>query len=284
MNPVKKKRPFDLRENKKFLLLGGLLVLLAIGLGFGAAFLIFKQPGLEKPATKKTPLEKAQPSVSFLPKEEVLTKKLDSKWVHPADQAHEGVFEMWTDGTFTFRGLKSADFASGGNWRFDRNVIILEFTEDLDYWRPMFANMAQYGSSYPDIGQIKSQPRPSAIFDVFACEKRTGRACINLFNWLFYKEINLPATEKTKPESKSDEESIWEAVYDYAPRIDMMASSVDFELDKIVGNYALVQVIPEGNIEGAALILEKISGTWVVQDFGTVFPEWQEKAPELFQW
>ena len=209
-------------------------------------------------------------------------KKLDSKWVHPADEAHEGVFEMWDDGTFTFQGFKSADFVSGGNWRFDRNVIELEFAQDLDYWREMFAGAKKLASYYNDVGEIEVEGKPSAVFDVFACEKRTGRACINLFNWLFYKE---KTSSVSTSESKSDEDGVWEAVYDYAPRIDMMSPSVDFKLDKIVGNYALVQVMPVGvEAEEAALILEKVAGRWVVQDFGTIFPEWEEKVPALFKW
>lgn len=106
-----------------------------------------------------------------------------------------------------------------------------------------------------------------------------------------YKPKKSSPSPKPKPtstpvqKSQSDEEGIWEAVYDYAPSIDMETPSIDFKLDKIVGNYALVQVIPVGvEAEGAALVLEKVNGRWVVQAFGTIFPEWQEKVPELFQW
>lgn len=59
----------------------------------------------------------------------------------------------------------------------------------------------------------------------------------------------------------------------------------DLKLVKTIGRFALVQVAPRGGlIEGAAVILEKVKGEWVVQEMGTIFPEWEEKVPELFQW
>lgn len=208
---------------------------------------------------------------------------LDSRWVHPADEAFKGVIEMWTDGTFTFSGLKSADFSSGGKWWFNRSTVTLEFTQDKDYWQDMFEKNKDFTGYYEDILMISFGDQPTVEFDVDKCQQLQGKSCINFFNWLFYKESATGST-KTTSSSKTDEALIWDAVYDYAPKLDLMSPSLDFKLVKIVGNYALVQVIPGGDMEGAGMILEKIGDQWLVQDFGTSFPEWEKKVPALFQW
>lgn len=72
-------------------------------------------------------------------------------------------------------------------------------------------------------------------------------------------------------------------VYDNL-QVDLPEYSFKVTLTKRVGNYALVAVNPDppGSFEPAGVVLEKISGQWVGQEMATVFPEWEEKVPELF--
>lgn len=276
---VKKIKKFFLKRKKLWLCLA---LLLTLGLGFLLAFLIFRpQTDL---SGKATPVETPK---TVLPEDK--SRKLESRWVHPADSAYKGIIELWNDGNFTFKGFNAPDFISGGQWKFDRNVLILTFTQDTDYWRGMFKASEDFVDYYDEVLEMSLGTTPSITMDVYKCSQIMDKACFNFFNWYFYEESDLNTAEskaetEPKQEKVSEEAGIWEAVYDYAPQIDMMSPSVDFKLDKIVGNYALVQVIPQGNAEGAALILEKVGGEWVVQDFGTYFPEWEEKAPALFQW
>ena len=54
-------------------------------------------------------------------------------------------------------------------------------------------------------------------------------------------------------------------------------------ITKRVGGWAMVEVIPLVDAEGAGVLLEKVKGKWVVRELGTVFESWRTKAPkELF--
>lgn len=67
--------------------------------------------------------------------------------------------------------------------------------------------------------------------------------------------------------------------------VNMHTDQMDFNLKitKKLADYALVQVIPKEDTEGAAVVLEKIDNHWVAQEMGTTFPQWEERVPELFQ-
>lgn len=47
--------------------------------------------------------------------------------------------------------------------------------------------------------------------------------------------------------------------------------------------WASVAVLPKENIEGAAVILEKVGGKWIPRDMGTDLSDWESEAPELFK-
>lgn len=55
------------------------------------------------------------------------------------------------------------------------------------------------------------------------------------------------------------------------------------EIRRHVGKWASVAVLPKENIEGAAVILEKVNGKWTPRDMGTDLSDWESKAPKLFE-
>lgn len=45
-----------------------------------------------------------------------------------------------------------------------------------------------------------------------------------------------------------------------------------------------VEIIPKNPpTDESAVVLEKVKGQWFARSFGTIFPEWEEKVPELFK-
>jgi len=49
------------------------------------------------------------------------------------------------------------------------------------------------------------------------------------------------------------------------------------------GKWALVDIVPLIDAEGAMIILEKQGNTWKVKDWGPFLDEWRSKVPDLFK-
>lgn len=89
------------------------------------------------------------------------------------------------------------------------------------------------------------------------------------------KVLELPVDEPS---------AILAAAHSYVSKNSAPGLQFTLTFKKQVGNYAMVYVEPEpGTADSAGVILEKISGQWVGQTMGTIFPEWEEKVPELFR-
>lgn len=96
-------------------------------------------------------------------------------------------------------------------------------------------------------------------------------------------QITNPPKPALKPASEN--EQILAVARQYAQAHSVPNLKFSLKITKRVGNYALVQVEPEGgSAEGAAVILEKIGNRWQAQEMGTTFPEWEAKVPKLFEW
>lgn len=90
--------------------------------------------------------------------------------------------------------------------------------------------------------------------------------------------------EEQVEEAGNEEAEILAAAEAYVKKYTAPDLKYTLSLRKIVGNYAMVDVTPEpGTADPAAVILQKIGGSWVAVDMGTIFPEWEEKVPELFR-
>jgi len=98
-----------------------------------------------------------------------------------------------------------------------------------------------------------------------------------------YTAIKATNTPKPTLQSISEDELILSSARDYVKLHSTPETKFSVRITKKVGKYALVQVIPEDNIEGAAVIVEKVGNRWIAQDMGTAFPEWEARVPELFR-
>lgn len=85
-------------------------------------------------------------------------------------------------------------------------------------------------------------------------------------------------------ETGKEKEQMFSAARELIMKYSVPDMEVELNLIKKVGNLALVEVIPlNTETDNVAVILEKVEGEWKARDFGTIFPEWEEKAPELFE-
>lgn len=55
------------------------------------------------------------------------------------------------------------------------------------------------------------------------------------------------------------------------------------KIGKKTGRWAMIEVVPAGDSEGAGVLMEKVDGRWIAREMGTDFSGWEAKAPELFR-
>ena len=83
--------------------------------------------------------------------------------------------------------------------------------------------------------------------------------------------------------SKSDDRAILIVAKRYVDSHSAPRMKFKLKLTKTVSNWAMVEVIPLVEVEGASVLLEKVKDKWVAREFGTMFESWRTKAPkELF--
>lgn len=132
------------------------------------------------------------------------------------------------------------------------------------------------GQMLEQAGQAKTQPTPTPIP---SWETTQGS-----------KEYSDEETTPTPaPAGGSldieEQEAIIAAARNYINQESSLGLDFDLEIQKVVDYYALVTIIPipAGSFEGGAVIVQKMSGLWVGVAMGTIFPEWEQKVPELFE-
>lgn len=141
----------------------------------------------KKETPKISPSPKPSPKAS--PKKKEVSGTLPSKWVFPGSEAYRSEIVLKDDGSFTFTGLTSRDFKSGGKYTFNRNILTLTFTQDKAHWQNYFKDGATFVSYYDDILEVNAGDPPSATFDIYKCgEKYGSSSCINFFNWLYRRQ------------------------------------------------------------------------------------------------
>lgn len=70
---------------------------------------------------------------------------------------------------------------------------------------------------------------------------------------------------------------------EYIKKNSVAGFEFDLKVLKQLDKWALLEVIPiNPPTDKAAVILEKVDNQWIPRAFGTIFPEWEKKAPELF--
>jgi len=108
---------------------------------------------------------------------------------------------------------------------------------------------------------------------------------LSAFLFLSFLFINrqkfLPKQESYAPPISVDNQLLT-VTREYVRKNSVAGLIFDLHLQKQVDRWALVEVVPE-DTDRAAVILEKVDGQWIPRAFGTIFPEWEEKVPELFQ-
>lgn len=82
----------------------------------------------------------------------------------------------------------------------------------------------------------------------------------------------------------SEDFQILSAARDFVDKNSVPNIKYKLKITNKVGKWALVEVIPLGQFDGAGVILEKVEGKWVGKVLGTDFSDWEQKVPELFKY
>lgn len=89
------------------------------------------------------------------------------------------------------------------------------------------------------------------------------------------KELSLPNSEK---------EQMYLAAQSYIKANSVANLEFELKIIKIVNQWALLEAIPKDKAtDNAGVIMEKVNNQWIPRAFGTIFPEWEKKVPELFK-
>jgi len=101
--------------------------------------------------------------------------------------------------------------------------------------------------------------------------------------------------QKNTAENKSDDQSNYSFAHEeqeqmfatareYIAQYSVPGMKVDLKIIKQLDKWALLNVVPL-NVETdeAGMIMEKVDDKWEARAFGTIFPEWEKKIPELFK-
>lgn len=84
--------------------------------------------------------------------------------------------------------------------------------------------------------------------------------------------------------SQAEQNQLFSAAQNYIRKNSVVGFKFDLKVLKKLDKWALLEVIPiNPPTDEAAIILEKVDSQWVARAFGTIFPEWEEKVPELFK-
>ena len=121
----------------------------------------------------------------------------------------------------------------------------------------------------------------------------TGHFMERSSNWKNYRYLQpymivspspIPSSVSVSSLSKAEEKQLYTAAREFIKKNSDPKLQFDLDLVKVVGNkYALLKVIPLNmEIDSSQVIMQKVNGVWVAQTFGTSFPEWYQKVPELF--
>lgn len=95
--------------------------------------------------------------------------------------------------------------------------------------------------------------------------------------------VGISAYTGTQAGDKSDTAKIMSTARAYVDNQAVSVGKYKVEIFKKSGKWALVSVLPQGDVEGAGVILEKVGDKWVARDMGTDLSEWEPKAPGLFK-
>ena len=107
-------------------------------------------------------------------------------------------------------------------------------------------------------------------------------AVILLLGFLWVNQQNFLPQRENSPSPTPVDNQLLAAAREYVRKNSVAGIVFDLSLIKQVGRWALVEVVSR-DADRAAVILEKIADQWVPRAFGTIFPEWEEKVPELFR-
>lgn len=89
------------------------------------------------------------------------------------------------------------------------------------------------------------------------------------------QELSLSNTEK---------EQMFAAAQAYIKSYSVPGLEFELRIIKIINQWALLDAIPKNKAtDNAGVIMEKVNNQWVARAFGTIFPEWSQKVPELFK-
>jgi|TARA_Y100000031_G_scaffold153457_1_gene198726 hypothetical protein len=83
---------------------------------------------------------------------------------------------------------------------------------------------------------------------------------------------------------QTEQEKMFATAREYIAQYSTPGMKVDLKISRQLDKRVLLNVVPV-NIETdeAGVIMEKVGNTWEGRAFGTIFPEWEEKVPDLFK-
>jgi hypothetical protein len=84
--------------------------------------------------------------------------------------------------------------------------------------------------------------------------------------------------------TKTEKEQMFSSAREYIAKYSVPGIEVSLEIIKQLDKWALLNAVPL-NVETdeVGVIMEKVDNKWETRTFGTIFPEWEEKIPELFK-
>ncbi len=84
--------------------------------------------------------------------------------------------------------------------------------------------------------------------------------------------------------AQTEQEQIFASGREYIAHYSAPGMEVDLEIIKQLDSWALLNVVATNmETDEAGLIMEKVDNKWEGRAFGTIFPEWEEKVPDLFK-
>jgi len=97
--------------------------------------------------------------------------------------------------------------------------------------------------------------------------------------------LEIDANERYATEKIRERAQMFDAAREYIKRYSAEGMEIELSIIKQVDKWALLQAVPitiETDI--AAVVMEQVSGIWIVREFGTLLSQkWGDKIPELFE-
>lgn len=83
--------------------------------------------------------------------------------------------------------------------------------------------------------------------------------------------------------NRAEQVQLFSEAQNYVKKNSVAGFEFKIKVIKKLDKWVMLEVIPINPLtDKAAVILEKVDNQWIARAFGTIFPEWEKKVPELF--